>query len=117
MAAALLSAAPASAQYAAVIAACRSDAKGLCASARPEGGRLAACMERNFSALAEPCKAALVRLTRLREPCAADVRQQCPATRSGAGRILLCVKAHYAALSAACREVIGHAAERKLRRH
>jgi len=116
-AAALLSAAPASAQYSAVIAACRWDAKGICGGALPANGQLAACIERNFQTLAEPCKAALVRIAAVREACAADIRRQCPATRPGAGRLLFCVKAHYATLSAPCREAIGHAAERNLRRH
>lgn len=112
---ALLAAPAGSAQYSAVITACRWDAKGVCAGAVPEGGALAACIERNFQALAEPCKAALVRAAPVRAACAADIQQQCPGTKPGAGRILLCVKAHYAALSGSCREAIGHAAERKLR--
>ena len=116
-AAVLLSASPAAAQYAGAIAACRWDAKGVCAGAVPEGGQLAACIERNFQTLAEPCKAALVRIAAVREACAADIRQQCSGTKPGAGRILLCVKVHYAALSGSCREAIGHAAERKLRSH
>jgi hypothetical protein len=107
----------AQAQYAAVIAACRWDAKGVCAGAVPEGGQLAACIERNFEKLTEPCKAALVQAAPVRAACGADLQQQCPGTKAGAGRILLCVKAHYAALSGACREAIGHAAERKLRPH
>lgn len=116
-AAVLLSASPASAQYSGVIAACQSAAKGACAGAVPEGGQLAACIERNFQTLAEPCKAALVRIAAVGEACAADIRQQCPGTKLGAGRLLLCVKAHYAALGGSCREAIGHAAERKLRSH
>jgi len=67
--------------------------------------------------LAEPCKAALVRLDAVRDACMADLQQQCPGTRPGAGRLLLCVKAHYAALSRSCRDAIGHAAERNLRSH
>jgi hypothetical protein len=116
-AAALLSASPASAQYAGVIAACRWDAKGVCGGALPEGGQLAACIERDFQKLAEPCKAALVRIAAVREACNADIEQQCPGTRPGASRILFCVKAHYAALSTSCRDAIGHAAERHLRSH
>ena len=115
--AALFSASPASAQYSVVIAACRLDAKGVCAGAVPEGGQFAACIERNFQMLAEPCKAALVRLDAVRDACMADLQQQCPGTRPGAGRLLLCVKAHYAALSRSCRDAIGHAAERNLRSH
>lgn len=111
----VLAAPAASAQYAAVITACRWDAKGVCAGVVPEGGALAACIDRNFQALAEPCKAALVRAASVRAACAADIEQQCPGTKPGAGRILLCVKAHYAALSGSCHEAIGHAAERKLR--
>jgi hypothetical protein len=111
----MLSAAPASAQYSTVIAACRSDTKAICAGAAPESGQLAACMQRNFDKLAEPCKAALTGGAAVRKACAADVRQQCPGTRLGAGRLLFCVKAHYAALSEPCREAIGQAAARKLR--
>ena len=111
----LLSAVPASAQYSAVIAVCRWDAKGICAGAVPAGDQLAACIKRNFASLDEPCKAALVRIAAVREACAADIRQQCGATRPGAGRILFCVKAHYAALSEPCRDAIGHAAERNVR--
>jgi hypothetical protein len=111
----LLSALPASAQVATVISACRFDAKGACAGAVLEGGQLAACIDRNFPTLGEPCKAALVRLAALRPDCAADIRQQCPGTKPGAGRLLFCVKAHYAALSAACHAAIGQAAERNLR--
>ncbi len=117
LAAIVLSDAPASAQYAPAISACRWDAKGICAGAVPESGQLAACIERNFQALAEPCKTALVRIAAVREACALDLQQQCPATRPGASRLFFCVKAHYAALSAACRAAIWQAAERKLRRH
>jgi hypothetical protein len=111
----LLSTPPAWGQYSAVIAACRFDAKGVCGGALPEGGQLAACIKRNFPALGEPCKAALVRIAAVRQACAADLQQQCGATRPGAGRILFCVKAHYAELSEPCREAIGHAAERNVR--
>ena len=112
----LLSTPPAAAQYSAVIVACRGDAKAICAGALSDGGELVACFKRNFQALSEPCKAALVRITIVREACATDLKEQCPATRPGAGRILLCVKAHYAALSEPCRDAIGHAAERNIRR-
>jgi len=98
-----------------MITACRWDAKGICAGAVPGLGQLAACIERNFEKLAEPCKTALVRIAAVRDACKADIQQQCPGTRPGAGRLLLCVKAHYAALSAACRGAIGQAAERNLR--
>jgi hypothetical protein len=111
----LLSASAASAQVATVISACRFDAKGVCAGVVPEGGQLAACIERNFEALGESCKAALVRTAPVRTACAADIQQQCPGTKPGAGRLLFCVKAHYAALSAACRATIGQAAARNLR--
>ena len=116
VAAVLLSAVPASAQYSDVILACRWDAKGICAGALPAGGQLAACIKSNFQALTEPCKAALVRVAAVRAACAADMQQQCPTTKPGAGRILLCVKAHYAALSEPCRDAIGQAAARNLRR-
>jgi len=109
-------AAPASAQYSAVIASCRWDAKGICAGALPQSGQLDACITRNFQSLAEPCKAALVRIAAVRA-CAADLAQRCPGTRPGGGRLLFCVKAHYAELSDGCREAIGHAAERNLRRN
>ena len=117
LAATVLSAAPASAQYSTVISVCRWDAKGICAGAVPQSGQLAACIERNFQALAEPCKTALVRIAAVREACAMDLQQQCPATRPGASRLFFCVKAHYAALSVACRAAIGQAAARNLRRH
>jgi hypothetical protein len=113
----LLSAVPAAAQYSTVIAACQWDAKGICGGALPEDGQLAACIKRNFAALAEPCKSALVQIAALRDACATDIAQQCPATRPGAGHIFLCVKAHYAALSEACRDAIGHAAEHNTRSH
>jgi len=116
-AALLLSASPASAQYSAVITACRWDAKGICAGTLPQAGQLAACIRQNFQALAEPCKSALVRIAAVQDACADDIRRQCPATRPGGGRIMLCVKAHYAALSGSCRDAIGHAAERNIRRH
>jgi hypothetical protein len=111
----LLAASPASAQVSTVIAACRFDAKGVCADAMPQGGQLAACIARNFPTLGESCKAALVRAAPVRTACAADIRQQCPDTKAGAGRLLFCVKAHYAALSEPCRAAIGQAAERNLR--
>ena len=111
----LLSASPASAQMATAIAACRVDAKRLCADVVAQGGQLGACIQRNFQTLSEPCKAGLVRAAPVGAACAADIRQQCADAKPGAGRLLLCVKAHYAALSEPCREAIGHAAERKLR--
>jgi hypothetical protein len=110
----LLSAAPAAAQYSAVITACRWDAKGICVGAVPERGQLAACIEQNFQKLAEPCKAALVRIAAVRDACRADIQQQCPGTKVGAGRLLLCVKAHYTALSGPCRQAIGEAAAKSL---
>jgi hypothetical protein len=113
----LLSAAPAAAQYSAAITACRWNAKATCGGVVPEGGQLAACIDRNFDKLAEPCKTALVRIASVREACKADIERQCPGIRPGAGRLLLCVKAHYAALSWPCREAIGQTAERYLRRH
>ena len=87
----------------------------MCAGAVPESDQLAACIERNFQALAEPCKTALVRIAAVREACGLDLQQQCPAIRPGKSRLFFCVKAHYAALSAACRATIGQAAERSLR--
>jgi hypothetical protein len=117
VAAALLSAAPAAAQYSAAIWACRWDAKGICSGAVPERGQLAACIEQNFEKLAEPCQMALVRIAAVRDACRADIQQQCPGTKPGAGRLVFCVKAHYASLSSPCRQAIGQAAERNLQRH
>jgi hypothetical protein len=71
----------------------------------------------HFQDFTEPCKAALVRITAVRESCGVDIHQQCPDIKPGAGRILLCVKKHFAALSEPCKEAIGRAAERKLRAH
>jgi len=113
----MLSAAPAWAQYSAMIGACRFDAKSVCGGVVPDGGRLAACIKQNFEALGESCQAALVRVGAVRQACATDIEQKCPATRPGAGRILFCVKAHYRQLSEPCRDAIGRAAERNLQRH
>ena len=110
----LLSAPAAAAQLPGVIAACQADARGVCAGAPAEGGQFAACIQRNFQTLAEPCKAALVRAAAVRDACRGDIRQQCLGIRPGASRLLFCVKAHYAALGGPCREAIGQAAERKL---
>jgi hypothetical protein len=107
---------PAVGQYSAVIAACRWDSQHLCAGVLPEGGQLAQCIKANFQALAEPCKAALVRIAAVREACGPDIQQQCPVIRPGAGRILLCVRAHYAALSDPCKDALGRAAEREVHR-
>ena len=111
----LLSTSPAWAQYSAVIAACRFDAKGVCGGITPDRGRLAACITQNFQALSGSCQAALVRIKAVRDACGADIQQQCPATKPGAGRILFCVKAHYSAMSEPCRAAIGQAAARNIR--
>jgi len=113
----LLPVSPALGQYSAMITACQSDIKHRCAGVLPEGGRLGQCMKANFLALAEPCRAALVRTAAVREACAADIRQQCPTAKPGAGSILLCVKAHYAALSESCKDAMDREAERGLRAH
>ena len=110
----LLSAAPASAQYVAVVQACTNDVKKVCTAAQSTGGQLAECIKANFPALSEPCQAALTRTTAVRDSCRTDIQQQCPAIRAGAGRILLCVKQHFAALSAPCRDAIGQAAARRV---
>jgi len=117
LALAFLSVLPASAQYMEIIAACRLDGKQLCAGVAPEGGQLGRCIDQNFAALSEGCKAALVRIAAVRKACGADIAQQCPHAKPGEGQLLLCVKAHYAALSAPCREAFGRAAERNVRDH
>ena len=75
------------------------------------------CVKAHFQEFTEPCKAALVRISAVRESCEGDIHEKCPATKPGAGRILLCVKKHFAALSEPCKEAIGRAAERKVRAH
>ena len=107
---------PALGQYAAVIQACGRDVVKFCAPDKPEGSRLAECIEAHFLDFTEPCKAALVKIAAVREACGADIREQCPEIKPSAGRILLCVKGHFATLSEQCKDAIGHAAERKARR-
>src|SRR5262245_39872130 len=105
----LFSASPASAQYAAVVQACRGDAKQFCAAVQSGGGQLAECIKTNFQGLSEPCKATLARTAGVVESCRADVRQQCPGIKPGAGRILLCIQQHFASLSAPCKHASGRA--------
>jgi transposase len=62
------------------------------------GGRLTECIKAHFQDFTEPCKAALVRVTPMRESCGADIQEQCPAIKPGAGRILLCVRRRFAPL-------------------
>lgn len=110
----LLSSSPAFGQYAAAIRACGQDAKKLCATVQPGGGRLAECIKSNFQSLTEPCKAALVKVAGVGESCRTDIQKQCPGLKPGAGRVLLCVKQHYAALSEPCKDAVGQAAERRV---
>ena len=79
----LFSASPASGQYAAVVQACRGDAKQFCAAVQSGGGQLAECIKANFQSLSEPCKATLARTAGVGESCRADVRQQCPGIKPG----------------------------------
>jgi hypothetical protein len=113
---ALLLVSPAVGQYVAVIQACSRDIVEFCAD-RQERSRLTECTEAHFQDFTEPCKAALVRITAVREACGVDIQEQCPGVKPSAGRILMCVKQHFAALSEPCKDAIGHAAERKVRAH
>src|SRR5262245_14788783 len=110
----LLSASPAVGQYVPLIQACSRDIQASCPAAQAVGGLLAACIKANFPGFAEPCQAALVRVSAVREACRADVQKQCNTSKAGAGRVLLCVKQHFAALSEPCKDAIGRAAERKV---
>lgn len=103
-------------QYVAVIQACGRDVVKFCAPDKPEGSRLAECIEAHFLDFTEPCKTALVKVAAVREACGVDIREQCPGIKPSAGRILLCVKGHFAALSVQCKDAIGHAAVRKAQR-
>jgi len=109
----LFSASPGSGQYAAVVQACRGDAKQFCAGGQSGGGQLAECIKANFQSLSEPCKAALARTAGVGESCLADFRQQCPGVKPGAGRALLCIRQHFAALSAPCKDALAQAAVRR----
>jgi hypothetical protein len=112
----LLSVSPAFGQYVAVIQACSRDLMKFCAPAQ-QGGQLTECIKTHFQDFAEPCKAALVRIARVRESCGVDVQEQCRAIKPTSGRILLCIKKHFPALSERCKDAIGNAAERKERAH
>ena len=113
---ALLLVSPAFGQYVAVIQQCSRDFVKFCGPDRSEGSRLAECTKAHFQDFAEPCKAALVKITEVRTACGLDIQQQCPGVKAGAGRILLCVKQHFAAMSEPCKDAIGHAAEPKWER-
>jgi hypothetical protein len=111
---ALLSVSPAFGQYVRVIQSCSRDVTKSCAPAPLGRDSLMECVKAHFTDFTEPCKAALLRISVVRESCDADINEQCPAIKPGAGRILLCVKKHFAALSEPCKEAIGRAAEPKV---
>jgi hypothetical protein len=113
----LLFVSPTFGQYVAVIQACNRDVVEYCAPDRPDGMRLAKCIEAHFQDFTESCKAAMVKIASVTDVCGVDIHEQCPGIRPSAGRILLCVKQHFASLSGSCKDAIGHAAERKLRTH
>jgi hypothetical protein len=71
---ALLSISPALGQYSAVIKSCQWDSRHICGRVLPDGGQLSQCIEANFQALSEPCKAALVRIAAVRESCERDIQ-------------------------------------------
>ena len=79
--------------------ACRDDRQKFCASEKPGGGRIAACLKAHESELSEGCQAALGTL----KQCAQEAKKICGEASDGDGGLRECVKSHADEFSAGCR--------------
>jgi hypothetical protein len=77
--------------------ACRADARKLCASTQPGGGRMLACLQEHEAELSSDCKAALPTLQR----CAKEMQSVCG--DSGRRGLRECVRKNADKISPECR--------------
>jgi Cysteine rich repeat len=80
---------------------CKDDARQLCASVQPGGGRAVACLKEHEAELSASCKAALPTLER----CSAEVRSLC-GTASAPRELRSCLRSNAAKLSPECRQAL-----------
>jgi len=79
--------------------ACRDDAKKLCASVQPGGGRLMACLKDKQSELSPACQATLP----VMERCAQEVKSACGTT--GKRGLRECLRSQSDKISPECRSL------------
>jgi hypothetical protein len=80
---------------------CKDDARKLCASVQPGGGRAVTCLKEHEGELSASCKAALPTLER----CSEEVRTLCGAA-TAPRELRACLRSSGAKLSPECRQAL-----------
>ena len=89
--------------------ACAKDIKSVCASVKPGGGALKACVKEHFSELSTDCQVAIVKTAAVGRACKADMKSFCSDVKVGKGAKAECLKSHTADLSEGCKDAMAKA--------
>jgi hypothetical protein len=85
---------------------CAVDLSAVCPGVTPGGGRLAACLTSQMSALSTGCSTIVSREVYVATECEADLARFCSGAKSGSASVAACIRPHLREASASCREAL-----------
>ena len=112
-AALLLVVSAAEAAPSAMARACAKDIKSVCATVKPGGGALKACIKEHFAELSTDCQIAYIKVAAIGRACKADMKSFCGDVKPGKNARAECLSQHAADLSQGCKDAMAKAAGAK----
>jgi hypothetical protein len=83
---------------------CTADVQSLCASVKPGGGRVLACLQSHVSDLSVGCSTILSKAIWTAQQCAGDIHQFCPTATFG--NVSDCMRPHLGEVSGTCKSAL-----------